>query len=85
MSKGDILRLDFFSKNFGIQRLMKQVMAPGSMASWWTFMRWVSNIGLSTAPLLTSLGVTLYCMLTGGLPFNTENPIELFERVQNEE
>jgi [calcium/calmodulin-dependent protein kinase] kinase len=30
-------------------------------------------------------GVTLYCMLTGGLPFNTENPIELFERVQNDE
>jgi len=30
-------------------------------------------------------GVTLYCMLTGRLPFNVENPIELFEAVKTEE
>ncbi|KAI9632262.1 kinase-like domain-containing protein, partial [Dioszegia hungarica] len=32
-----------------------------------------------------ALGVTLYCMFTGVLPFNTENPIELFDKVRHEE
>ena len=30
-------------------------------------------------------GVTLYCMLTGKLPFNVENPIDLFEAVKTQE
>lgn len=29
--------------------------------------------------------MTLYCMLTGRLPFNVENPIELFEVVKTQE
>jgi serine/threonine protein kinase len=32
-----------------------------------------------------ALGVTLYCMLTGRLPFNVENPIDLFEAVKTQE
>jgi [calcium/calmodulin-dependent protein kinase] kinase len=32
-----------------------------------------------------ALGVTLYCMLTGKLPFNVENPIDLFEAVKSQE
>jgi hypothetical protein len=31
------------------------------------------------------IGVTLYCMLTGKLPFNVENPIDLFEAVKTQE
>jgi [calcium/calmodulin-dependent protein kinase] kinase len=30
-------------------------------------------------------GVTLYCLLTGVLPFNVENPIDLFEVVKTKE
>ncbi|ORX36463.1 kinase-like domain-containing protein [Kockovaella imperatae] len=32
-----------------------------------------------------ALGVTLYCMLTGGLPFTVENPLDLMHVVQNEQ
>lgn len=42
---------------------------------------------LGTLPPSTLLmtGVTLYCMLTGKLPFNVENPIDLFEAVKTQE
>lgn len=31
-----------------------------------------------------SLGVTLYCMLRGRLPFEQENPLDLFEAIQSQ-
>lgn len=39
----------------------------------------------ASAELMAPSGVTLYCTLTGKLPFNVENPIELFEAVKTQE
>jgi hypothetical protein len=38
-----------------------------------------------TPQIQLMIGVTLYCMLTGKLPFNVENPIDLFEAVKTQE
>lgn len=32
-----------------------------------------------------ALGITLYCMLTGKLPFNVKNPMDLFDVVKEQE
>jgi [calcium/calmodulin-dependent protein kinase] kinase len=53
------------------------------MGKRWTFGLWVSDHE-SAAPL-TSTGVTFYCMLTGKLPFNVANPMDLFAMVREKE
>jgi [calcium/calmodulin-dependent protein kinase] kinase len=39
----------------------------------------------TTAMEVLIIGVTLYCMLTGKLPFDVENPIDLFEAVRTQQ
>ncbi|WVQ94579.1 hypothetical protein IAU59_001659 [Kwoniella sp. CBS 9459] len=43
---------------------------------------WALGKSLDWVNLADQLGVTLYCMLTGKLPFNVPNPMELFTAVR---
>jgi len=52
--------------------------------STWESGRYLGSRYVQTVAMLTK-GVTLYCMLTGQLPFNVENPIDLFEAVKTQE
>jgi hypothetical protein len=57
-----------------------------------TFGRWVSTP--PDQPYMEALliilcyaisGVTLYCMLRGSLPFEADNPLDLFEAIKEQE
>lgn len=42
--------------------------------------------GVHSKPVdIWALGVTLYCMLRGRLPFEADNPLELLERIKTTE
>ncbi|KAI8584265.1 hypothetical protein K450DRAFT_218968 [Umbelopsis ramanniana AG] len=85
-SKDDVLKIVDFGVsemfNKGDDRLKKSAGSPAFMAPELCVARHGDVSG--TAADIWSMGVTLYCLIYGRLPFPKSNVIELFEAIKND-